>query len=135
MSSTQGLNRSAPGVRMGDMRAVQDCAASMINRDTQYGLTALASGLQAGATQLTYGLNAVDTVAGNNDSVQLPAAAAGAMVLVANNGANTLTVFGQEDRSDTINGTAGSTGVTQATGVHALYFCAKDTKWSRILSA
>ncbi len=135
MSSTQRLSRSASGVRMGDMRAVQDAAASLINRDAYYGLTALASGLQVGATQLYGGHNSVDTVAGANDSVQLPAASPGSTVYVANTSAQTLTIFGKSGRTDTINGTAGATGVTQATGVHAVYFCAEEGKWSRILSA
>lgn len=135
MSATQRLSRSASGVRMGDMRAVQDAAASLVNRDTQYGLTALASGLQAGATQINTGHNAFDTVVGANDSGQLPAASPGSTCYVANNGAQTLTVFGKSGRTDTINGTAGATGVDQATGVHAVYFCAEEGKWSRILSA
>ncbi len=129
------LSRSATGVRMGDMRSLQDCAAGMSNKDCASALTALASGLQVGATQLITGLNEVSTVAGANDSVQLPAAVAGAIVYVANPSAQTLTIFGKSGRTDTINGTAGATGVTQATTVHAIYFCPVDTKWYRVLSA
>lgn len=135
MSTVQNLPRSAAGVRMGDMRGVQDCAAGLQKRDTNPSLTALASGLQAGATQLITGLNEVLTVAGANDSVQLPPAIKGATVYVANPSGQTLTVFGKSGRTDTINGTAGATGVTQATTVHAVYFCPRDTVWYRILSA
>lgn len=135
MSFKQTLARIADGVRLFNGRPVQDAAGSLINADASYGLTAQASGTQANATPLTYGLNAVDTVATNNDSAQLPAATAGARVYVANNGGATLRVFGKNGRTDTINGTAGATGVTQGTGVHAIYFCAQDGKWSRVLSA
>jgi len=135
MASTQSLARSAPGVRMGDIRAVQDAAAAMLSKDCAYDLTALAGGGQEGATQLINGLNHVGTVASSADSVQLPAAGAGAVVMVANDGDNSMTVYGKEGRSDTINGTAGATGVAQANAKFAVYFCPKDGAWFRVLTA
>lgn len=129
------LARVAPGVRLGDMRALQDAIGGLSNIDVAASLTALAAGTQADATQLTGGINEVLTVAGANDSVQLPAAVAGTIVFVANPSAQTLTIFGKEGRADTINGTAGATGVTQATTVHGIYFCPRDTVWYRVLSA
>lgn len=135
MSSAQPLSRSASGVRMGDMRAVQDCAAAMIDKDCAYDLAALAGGGQEGATQLINGLNHVGTVASSGDSVQLPPAAKGSIVMVANDGADSMTVYGKEGRTDTINGTAGATGVAQANAKFAVYFCPKDGAWFRVLTA
>lgn len=48
------------------------------------GITAFAGGGQASATQLVYGLNRVTVVASNGDSVKLPAAVAGGLVMVTN---------------------------------------------------
>ena len=129
------LSRSAAGVRLGDMRAVQDCAAQHTDLDASGALTALAGGGQTGATQLINGVNRVATVASAADSVQLPKAAAGSIVYVANDGAQDMTVFGKEGTSDTINGTAGATGVSQATTKAAVYFCAIAGKWHRVLTA
>ena len=50
----------------------------------------------------------------------LPAGLLGGIVHVRNSGANALTVFAQG--SDTIDGTAGSTGVSIASGKSALFF-------------
>lgn len=107
--------------------------ASQQGLEALSGLTAAADGTRASATQLNYGLNRVSVVAGAADSVLLPPAVAGTMALVANAGASDMQVFAQGD--DAINATAGSTGVSQATGVSAIYFCAVDGFWSRVLSA
>lgn len=93
-------------------------------QQTSATLTAFAGGGQASATQLIYGLNVVGTVATTADSVKLPPCVLGAILYVTNNGANSMTVFGGSGRTDTINGTAGATGVAQANGAHALYVCA-----------
>lgn len=135
MTAVSPLSRSAPGVRMAPMKPLQDCAASMVSKDCQYDLTALAAGTQADATPLLPGLNHVGTVAGAADSVQLPAATAGTIVYVVNRGGASMQVFGAEGRSDTINGTAGATGVAQASNASAIYFCPKDTYWFRVLGA
>ena len=95
-------------------------------------LTAHAGGTQALATQLVNGLNEVGTTATNNDSVQLPLALPGTVVFVANSGAATLAVYSRYGSSDTIDGTAGSTGTTQTTGVDNLYFCAAAGRWRKL---
>jgi hypothetical protein len=107
--------------------------ASQQGLEALYGLTAAADGTRASATALNYGLNRVATVAGAADSVVLPPAVGGTMALVQNAGASDMQVFAQG--SDLINATAGATGVNQATGVSALYFCVLDGYWARILSA
>lgn len=97
-------------------------------------ITALAGGARSASTPvLVVGANEVSTVASANDSVVLPQAVAGVVVFVANAGANSMQVFG--NGSDTINGTAGATGVAQANGKSALYVAADNAQWFRILTA
>ena len=50
-----------------------------------------------------------------------------------NDGAASMQVFA--NGTDTINGTAGGTGVAHANGKLALYVCHADGKWLRLLSA
>lgn len=95
-------------------------------RDT---LTATASGTQANSLQLSYGFNEVSVVATTADGVDLPRCVNGAIVFVANTSANSMTVFGLVGTTDTINGTAGATGVAQANAARALYFCYKTGAW------
>lgn len=83
----------------------------------QIALVALAGGAKAGATPLAYGANNIATVTTAADSVLLPFAFPGALVFVRNAAANATQVFGAG--TDTINGVATATGVSQAgtTGV------------------
>lgn len=67
---------------------------------------------RADALQLAKEINNVTTTA-SGTGVILPTGQVGMQVRVYNNGANTLAVYA--NGSETINGTAGSTGVTQAT--------------------
>jgi hypothetical protein len=57
------------------------------------GLVALAGGGQPGATGLAYGYNEVDTVASNNDSVQLPPALPGTFCTIYAAGVDTLAIY------------------------------------------
>lgn len=130
------LKRFGPGFKNGVMPGdLLDRAFAYFNGGLSYvsGLTALAGGAKAGATPLTELICQVDTVASGADSVLLPAAIPGSMVAVVNNGANAMQVFGQG--TDTINGVATGTGVSQAAGKTALYVCAKTGAWFRNLSA
>lgn len=129
------LSRVAPGVRMGDIRSLQDAIGGLKNIDASASLTAKAGGGQATATQLSNGLNVIGVCATNADSVQLPPALPGSVVFVANSGAADATVYGKSGRTDTINGTAGATGVTQADPLNAVFFCVIAGAWLRILSA
>jgi hypothetical protein len=87
------------------------------------GKIAAAGTNQAGATPITQALVNVTTT-GSGAGVVLPPAKAGMQVNVANNGANTLTVYG--NGSDTIGGAA-STTITAATML--LFFCAVNGNW------
>src|ERR1700743_1551392 len=104
------------------------------------GITAFATGGQTNARPLYAGQTNVTTVATANDSVMLPPAVGGLRVFIRNSaGSNFMQVFGAG--IDTINGVATATGVAQAAGLSAVYFCtlgstpATAGKWFRVLSA
>jgi hypothetical protein len=98
-------------------------------------LTARAGGGQANATQLTACLNRVTVVATAADSVQLPQAVGGQAITVINaGGGNSLQMFGQSGLTDTINGTAGSTGIAIASGKSIELFSFPGA-WHGVLSA
>lgn len=122
-----------PGPRLIDGDFISGLAGGG-NRTYQSGLTAHAGGGQSSALALpSVAMVQVDTVASSDDSVKLPLATAGSMILVANAGASTLGVYGSG--SDTINGTAGSSEYSIATNVSVLFFCAKAGQWKAIKSA
>lgn len=125
------LPRFLQGFRMVDGTDLNDLADWLTS--TQSGVTARAGGGQTNATRLTASQIVVATVASAADSVRLPAAQRGAIVFMRNNGANSMQVFGLG--TDTINDVATTTGVAQANGVSAIYFCPVAGKWYRILSA
>lgn len=104
---------------------------------TQNNITALAGGAKLGATPLTAVKCRVTTCATNGDSLLLPPGYPGLEITIFNGGGNTVQVFGAG--SDTINGIATGTGVTQADGVSAVYTCydvvAGVGIWGRVLSA
>lgn len=97
------------------------------------GITALAGGGRTGAPVLMLGLNSVTTVASGNDSVVLPRGNAGSVVVVANAGANAMQVFA--NGSDTINGTAGATGISVANAKRIMFFAVAQGVWFSILTA
>lgn len=96
--------------------------------NVEHGITAHAGGGQTNAYQLGAQVNVVSTVASGNDSVKLPKIVAnpgrldtggcsvGTMILVCNNSATTMKVYGADP--DTINAVATGTGVTVAGGVN-----------------
>lgn len=86
----------------------------------QLGLTALAAGTKADATPLGYGVNTITTVAGAADSVLLPQAFPGAVVVVLNLVATAIQVFGKG--TDTIDGIATGTGIDQAASARAVFY-------------
>ena len=90
-------------------------------------LTAHAGGGQGSALVLTKQVNRVTTVATSGDSVLLPASAAGLFVTCINSGANPMQVYGAG--SDTINGVASGTGVSQMPGSSVVYNCVAAGAW------
>lgn len=93
-------------------------------------LTAHAGGGQTNALQLKGALEVVTTVASANDSVKLPGAEQSRVMIVINTTANAMQVFTQETTGVTINGTAGSTGVSVPAGHTAIFICdTAGTSW------
>jgi hypothetical protein len=89
--------------------------------------TAHAGGGQASATLLAAEINRISVVASQGDSVKLPPAVAGLDVFVINRGANPVQVFGSG--TDTVNGIATATGVSQGVATEALYTCTVAGNW------
>jgi hypothetical protein len=96
-------------------------------------ITASATSDQAGATQLAAGINVVSTVGTAGDSVKLPAAVAGTLVLVKNTSANSMDVF--PATGDAINALSANAAYAVATVKAALFFCAAAGTWHTILTA
>ena len=124
--------RLESGKRLADDDALNGILATP-QWQTTTGIVALAGGGRPGAPVLNLGSNEVVTVASGADSVVLPSAVPGSVVFVTNAGASSLQVFA--NGSDTINGTAGATGVAQGNGLSALYIASDVAQWYRILSA
>jgi len=113
-----------PGIRMFDGSFVVTAVNEHNQMQVKTAITATAGDGQTNAAQLNYGLNQVTVVATAADSVKLPACVIGAIVYVTNDDStDAMTVYGASGRTDTINGTAGATGVSQVAGAHALYIC------------
>lgn len=102
------------------------------NRSYKNGIVAGAAATKATATQMPAGVQIleVDTVGVANGSVLMPAAVAGQIVMVFNNGANTLDIYGRG--TDTINGSATANAHTLATLTAAVFFCGKTGAWAGV---
>ena len=139
-----------PSNRLIDGGELKQLANMFFNYTT--GITALAGGGQAGATQLNQGLNRVDTCATNDDSVMLPFAIPGNQCVVYNNTSSTLSIYGQvanpqnpttaspQGIGDTIAAStsntqqATATGITLATAKTAIFYCFVLGQWKEVLT-
>ena len=125
--------RLEPGKRLADDDAINNALATP-QWQTKSNITALAGGALSSLTPvLVNGANEVTTVASGADSVVLPKAVPGMVVFVANAGASSMQVFG--NGSDTINGTAGATGISVANAKRILFVAADVGQWYSILTA
>lgn len=136
-----------PGPRLIDGQDLLEQANMLWGVTT--GITALAGGGQAGATQLQVGLNRVDTATNTgDDSVMLPPAIVGARVVVYNNTAYAIQVFGQPANAggglvagDTIAAhnsntqQATGTGVSHPSAIEGTYDCYVLGQWKQSYSA
>jgi hypothetical protein len=102
-------------------------AGEFLYESASDGLTAHAGGGQGSALALTSELNRVSTVATAGDSVALPASAPGLTIIVENAAANPMQVYGSG--TDTINGVATATGVSQMAGSVVIYTCYAAGAW------
>lgn len=90
-------------------------------------ITAFSGGGQGSATVLTGEINNITTATANGASVLLPASVAGLDVIIINNSPNTIQVFGAG--TDTVNGVAAATGVSQMPNSCCYYVCPVAGAW------
>lgn len=93
------------------------------------GLTAFATGGQAGALALTSSYNEIAVVATTGDSVKVAPAVAGNKQTIINNGANSLDVF--PDTGDDL-GAGVDTAVALAAGSNITYLAFDATNWESV---
>lgn len=105
-------------------------AAGMVGSDT-VGTIAGAGTTQGTATAVVSNFTIISTAPSSSGVVLMSAAAAGP-VNIYNGGANTLKIYG--NGSQTINGIAGSTGVSLPT-LKAAHLSAAGTGWIAVISA
>lgn len=102
-----------------------DNALSINAVDVDNAITALGT-TQATAYQLLANMNNLTTVAAST-GVALPKPIPGRTVTVFHNGVSNVKVYG--NGSDTIDGTAGATGVTLTAAARCQYLCTSPTTW------
>lgn len=125
--------RLQPGTRLANNDALNTYLGTP-QWQTNVNITALAGGaLSASTPVLTLGSNEVTTVASSGDSVVLPKAVPGSVIFLVNAGANALQLFA--NGSDTINGTAGATGISVANAKRIMCVAADLGQWYTILTA
>ena len=136
MTTRQDVQVQPSGPRLFDPEPTTRGVALDQGRQSTDALVASTTQTQAAATQLQYGVNDIATCANANDAVALPQAVAGAVVHFFNSGAQTTKVFGKSGTTDTINGTAGATGVTgPGAGKMGIAICSTAGAWKLALSA
>ena len=96
-------------------------------RASDNAITATASGTQTNSYVITAPISRITTVTTTADGVTLGPSKAGQTKTIINSGANSATVFASG--TDTINGTAGATGVAQAAAAVTIYFCPVQGSW------
>lgn len=104
-------------------------AGGYVLRSVGNALTA-AGTTRADALQLNREINNVTTTA-SGTGVVLPVGVVGMQIVIDNNGANTLAVYA--NGSETINGTAGATGVTMATTKTGIFHFTAANTWIFVL--
>lgn len=124
-----GKTNFIPGFRLIDgsalNRFVARCFQGGISREDS--ITATAGGNKATARVLTRTINHVTVCATLHDSVLLPKAIAGSRVVVRNDGAAGLDMFGKG--TDTINGVATGTATTLAAAKAIELVCVTAGAW------
>ena len=101
-----------------------------LKRSSADGITAFATGGQASATALTKDINRIATCATAGDSVKLPAATPGMMVVVLNDGAAIAAIF--PSSGETIDAGAANASVLVNPTSGAIYFCTTAGAWQSI---
>lgn len=127
-------DRFQSGFRLEDGNAL-NVALATPQWQTNYGITAVGTARGATTPALVLGSNVVSTSTASNYGVVLPSAVAGSVVYLLNaDSADAVTVFGAG--SDTINGTAGATGVSYAAAKRVLFIAVTNGVWiANVLAA
>jgi hypothetical protein len=127
-------SRLQSGQRLADDDALNTFLATP-QWQTNYGITAVGTALESTTPILVLGSNVVTVSTSSNYGVVLPSAVAGSVVYFYNaDSADAVTVFGSG--SDTINGTAGATGVSFAAAKRVLFIAVSDGVWiANVLAA
>lgn len=127
-------NRFQSGFRLEDGNDL-NVALATPQWQTNYGITAVGTARGSTTPVLVLGSNVVTTSTGSNYGVVLPSAVAGSVVYFYNaDSADAVTVFGAG--SDTINGTAGATGVSYAAAKRVLFIAVNNGVWiANVLAA
>jgi hypothetical protein len=123
--------RFNPGRHMMDGDSINTISAMVGSNEA--GKTATAGGGRATAYNIQCAMTQFSVVATGADSCVLPKSVAGMRCVIQNDGAASLQVFA--NGSDTINATAGATGVALANGATAEYVCVVAGSWKRIISS
>ena len=97
--------------------------------DVSVGVTAH-TGSSQGDGAITSFFVEIATVGSSGDAVTLPTAAAGKLVMIANNGANSADVFPAS--GDKIDGGSANAAVALAAGDNRIYICQDGTDWDTI---
>ena len=127
-------DRFQSGFRLEDGNAL-NVALATPQWQTNYGITAVGTARGSTTPALVLGSNVVSTSTASNYGVVLPSAVAGSVVYLLNaDSADAVTVFGAG--SDTINGTAGATGVSYAAAKRVLFIAVTNGVWiANVLAA
>lgn len=130
--NTPFMQKPDAGFRLVDGRSFWDAVVNANGHSAAYGITAVGT-TAATAVQLTSVINQVDTAAAST-GVNLPLSTGNRatpfqICYIINNGANAIQVYGFPGSSDTINGTAGATGISQPSSVNTMYVSAKGGQW------
>lgn len=97
-------------------------------------ITAHAGGTRAAGVPLTSMINHITVCATTADSVLLPAAVGGQVIVVRNDGAASTTMYAAIGTSDTINAVAAATGVAMAAAKTMVLFSV-PAAWFGVLTA
>lgn len=121
-----------PGRQLPDGNDLNKISGNMFSAAS--GLTAAAGGGRPNAFPIVASKNQFTVVATASDSAVLPVAYAGLEILVQNDdAADAMQIFA--NGTDTINATAGATGVSLAAGACAMFKCVVAGNWRRFVSA
>lgn len=124
---TNGEATVDPGLRLADAQSLGQAIAFGQGRQSTKGLTASTTQTQAAGTKLQSGLNSVSSVANGSDACTMPQAKPGAVILIANNGGNTMDLF--PFLGDTINDAVKNAAVSVADNTLSVYICTTAGLW------